>query len=270
MFRLIQADDVLEFSQGEKFQVHEIIGHGNTTLIIGGKFQGSSEIIALRLPLYQGYFRALTSLNVDFDRRRKLLTRGNEKTPEAVKHQDLELSRPSQLTYQDIFNSSIWSQEEYDKLGIPTPKVVASRKNEYIALERVPNFPEFNRPLSLEDVFEKKYDLKKYPDLLKALYEFAEALAPIQKIPDFRAEQVLYHPTQKKWLLADRMGSPSKPIFFSSWNLADHPLVLEARSHSLDLATKIKKHIEITRQTLVQQKSHLCPTLYALFRRAKT
>lgn len=229
----LKKQDVLSFSNGEKFSMDSILGNGNTTLILGGAFlDNPKKKVALRIPLFQGYFDVLRK--VDYQERRKFLARNDIKS---LKKQNYLLKARSSLSYSDYLNSTMMTHKSFEELGAPILPVIRKRKNEYIATSILQGKPTTGEILTLNEFMKKFTQLQKStPEATAALKTLTKKLARVNNIGDFSLRQIAYDFKTNEWFLIDWIGYPSRTKGFSIFKSKDHPLIYSIRQYNPGLA----------------------------------
>ncbi len=245
---VLQKDDVLVFSKGERFTVSEILGHGNTTLILAGSFDGADSRLALRIPLFQGYFNAIRQ--IDFEERQLLLGLADATSLKSLKTQDGLLKTKSSQTYADYLNSMIDTQREFEKLEAPVLPILNVSRGEYVAVPIIKLDSKTGRSLSLEEFIADRLMREAYPEAYNALSELARKMAKVGNFADFGLRQFSYDFSTKKWILADWLGSPSKTKGFGVFSSRGHPLIAEIRVYDKELSLELQKVMDAEKALL--------------------
>ncbi len=251
----LQNGDVLIFSEGERFIVSEILGHGNTTLIVGGRFESDQAPVALRIPLFQGYFNAIRQ--IDFEERQALLEQTDSSSLKKLQSQDGLLQTRSGQTYPDYLNSMIDTQKEFEKLDAPVLPILKFRKNEYAAVPIIKGDLKTGRPLNLDDFIKDASLRSQFPEASESLSELVRKMAKVGNFADFGLRQFSYDFSSKQWILADWLGYPSRASGLSAFSSRSHPLIAEIRYHDKELSRTLQKVMD-SEKSLLRGSNNSC------------
>lgn len=236
---LLKQDDVLVFSGGEKFKLQGILGHGNTTLVLKGVFEGDVQnSVALRVPLFQGYFGLYN--NLDFERRGSDLQSYKGIARKRIQQQDAALKTRTSRTYTDFLNSMLNTQKEFESLGAPVLPIIKGRANEYAAVPVIPADPVTGRILSLDKFLSEPALKSRFPEARQKLDELSRSLARVSDIGDFGLRQILYDFEGKRWILNDWLGYPGNSRGLNAFSSGAHPLIVAISHHDIKLSERLR------------------------------
>jgi len=212
-----------DLQEGEKIHLYDrdvvfrnILGSGNTTLILKVYDPTRSKELALRLP------------------------HGNEN--KGFRLQD------GQRFIDFTYNGYKDLKEAY----LPIPKIHSYYKSSYLLVDIVEHDFDMKTFLARNEFYSEQQRNK----ILKSLLSFARDTAIYQYIGDFHLEQIVYSEIQDKWFLLDWTDNyelarlPSSPTLFKSHQFSNNNIALDENGNDLfeilDNGQKIKVHRDIT------------------------
>jgi hypothetical protein len=233
----IQPEDVLVFGGDKRYVVKGFLGQGNTTLVLRAVKEGSAEEVALRVPLFSGYFNSHLMDSTSWAERRKRLL--NPSIPGAkgfLKAQDEIFGRENNknLTYQEFLDESSKSWFPTWKSGFPVVRPLDVGEREFVAVEILGLHKETAKEvLSLREylIRPENLSLEDQDPALRSLANLADSFFNVSDLRDFGLRQVLWDPKSKTWEIGDLVTAPQYMK-----NLAGHLASIDKRILMTELA----------------------------------
>ncbi len=233
----IQNEDVLIFGENKRYVVKGILGQGNTTLVLRAVKEGSTQEVALRVPLFSGYFnKHLMTKDAWMERRKRLLNPEISGAKAFLKEQDefFKEKNSVNLTYQEFLDEASKSWFPTWKSGFPVVKPLDVGEREFVAVEILGlHKQEAKEVLSLREylIRPENLSLEDQDPALRSLWNLANSFFNVFDLRDFGLEQVLWDPNSKTWKIGDLVTAPQYMK-----NMAGHLTSIDKRILMTELA----------------------------------
>lgn len=165
LVRNLATGDWIEFSDGKKFQIQEILGQGEMTQVWS---LASDKTQAIRIPLHRDSFDPIMG-------------------PHA----------PTRF-----MNKFIDGSTPLEQAKVSTVRILESKMGEYAVVERLA--PVGQQVLTLKKFLtQSALKTPEEKQMAAKVIDFARSVAPFESIGDFKAEQVGWDPRTQQWKLMD-------------------------------------------------------------------